>query len=127
MRLKSDLLELIDAATAGRLDRTEAEWDRRAALGVVLAAANYPDTPRKGDAIADLPPNGEDHHIFHAGTALREGRLVTDGGRVLCVTALGDSIKLAQRRAYEVASAIRFKGMQHRRDIGFRAIGPRKG
>ena len=127
MRLKSDLLELIDAATAGRLDRTEAEWDRRAALGVVLAAANYPDTPRKGDAIADLPPNGEDHHIFHAGTALREGRLVTDGGRVLCVTALGDSIKLAQRRAYEVASAIRFEGMQYRRDIGFRAIGPRKG
>jgi len=127
MRLKSDLLELIDAATAGRLDRTEAEWDRRAALGVVLAAANYPDAPRRGDAIADLPPDGEDHHIFHAGTALRDGRLVTDGGRVLCVTTLGDSIKLAQRRAYEIASAIRFEGMQYRRDIGFRAIGPRKG
>ena len=127
MRLKSDLLELIDAATAGRLDRTEAEWDRRAALGVVLAAANYPDPPRKGNAIADLPPDGEDHHIFHAGTGLRDGRLVTDGGRVLCVTALGDSIKLAQRRAYEIASAIRFEGMQYRRDIGFRAIGPRKG
>jgi len=126
MRLKSDLLELIDAALAGRLDRTEAKWDRRAALGVVLAAANYPETPRKGDAIADLPPDGEDHHIFHAGTALRDGRLVTDGGRVLCVTALGDSIKLAQRRAYEIASAIRFEGMQYRRDIGFRAIGPRK-
>ena len=126
MRLKSDLLELIDAALGGRLDRTEAEWDRRAALGVVLAAANYPETPRKGDAIADLPPDGEDHHIFHAGTALRDGRLVTDGGRVLCVTALGDSIKLAQRRAYEIASAIRFEGMQYRRDIGFRAIGPRK-
>ncbi|MGH8695564.1 MAG: phosphoribosylamine--glycine ligase [Burkholderiales bacterium] len=127
MRLKSDLLELIEAALAGRLDRTEAEWDRRAALGVVLAAANYPDTPRKGDALADLPPDGEDHHVFHAGTALRDGRLVTDGGRVLCVTALGDSIKLAQRRAYEIASAIRFEGMQYRRDIGFRAIGPRKG
>jgi len=126
MRLKSDLLELIDAALGGRLDRTEAEWDRRAALGVVLAAANYPETPRKGDAIADLPPDGEDHHIFHAGTALRDGRLVTDGGRVLCVTALGDSIKLAQRRAYEIASAIGFEGMQYRRDIGFRAIGPRK-
>jgi phosphoribosylamine--glycine ligase len=99
MRLKSDLFELIDAAVTGRLDRVEAEWDRRAALGVVLAAANYPETPRKGDAIADLPPDGEDHHIFHAGTALRDGRLVTDGGRVLCVTALGDSIKLAQRRS----------------------------
>jgi phosphoribosylamine--glycine ligase len=127
MRLKSDLFELIDAATAGRLDRVEAVWDRRAALGVVLAAANYPETPRKGDAIADLPPDGEDHHIFHAGTVLRDGRLVTDGGRVLCVTALGDSIKLAQRRAYEIASAIRFEGVQYRRDIGFRAIVPRKG
>ncbi|HLB16038.1 MAG TPA: phosphoribosylamine--glycine ligase [Burkholderiales bacterium] len=126
MRLKSDLFELIDAAAAGRLDRVEAVWDRRAALGVVLAAANYPETPRKGDAIADLPPDGEDHHIFHAGTALRDGRLVTDGGRVLCVTALGDSIKLAQRRAYEIASAIRFEGMQYRRDIGFRAIAPRR-
>jgi len=127
MRLKSDLFELIDAAAAGRLDRVEAVWDRRAALGVVLAAANYPETPRKGDAIADLPPDGEDHHIFHAGTALRDGRLVTDGGRVLCVTALGDSIKLAQRRAYEIASAIRFDGMQYRRDIGFRAIAHRTG
>ncbi len=127
MRLKSDLFELFDAAATGRLDRVEAEWDRRAALGVVLAAANYPETPRKGDAIADLPPDGEDHHIFHAGTALRDGRLVTDGGRVLCVTALADSIKLAQRRAYEIASAIRFEGVQYRRDIGFRAIAPRKG
>jgi phosphoribosylamine--glycine ligase len=126
MRLKSDLFELIDAAVAGRLDRTAAEWDRRAALGVVLAAANYPDAPRKGDAIAALPAGGEDCHIFHAGTALRDGRLVTDGGRVLCVTALGDSIKLAQRRAYEIVSGIRFEGMQYRRDIGFRAIGPRK-
>jgi len=127
MRLKSDLLPLLEHALDGKLDRIEAEWDRRAALGVVLAAANYPETPRKGDPIADLPPDGEDHHIFHAGTALRDGRLVTDGGRVLCVTALGDSIKLAQRRAYEVASAIRFEGMQYRRDIGFRAIAPRKG
>jgi phosphoribosylamine--glycine ligase len=127
MRLKSDLFELIDAAVAGRLDRTAAEWDRRAALGVVLAAANYPDAPRKGDAIAALPAGGEDCHIFHAGTALRDGRLVTDGGRVLCVTALGDSIKLAQRRAYEIVSGIRFEGMQYRRDIGYRAIGPRTG
>jgi phosphoribosylamine--glycine ligase len=127
MRLKSDLFELIDAAVAGRLDRAAAEWDRRAALGVVLAAANYPETPRKGDAITGLPEDGEDYHVFHAGTALRDGRLVTDGGRVLCVTALADSIKLAQRRAYEIVSAVRFEGMQYRRDIGYRAIGPRNG
>jgi phosphoribosylamine--glycine ligase len=126
MRLKSDFLDLVEAAAAGRLDRVEAQWDRRAALGVVLAAANYPETPRKGDAIAELPADGEDYHVFHAGTALRHGRLVTDGGRVLCVTALGDSIKTAQRRAYEIVSGIRFEGMQYRRDIGFRAIGPRK-
>ncbi len=126
MRLKSDLLDLLDAAAAGRLDRTEADWDRRAALGVVFAAANYPETPRKGDAIADLPPDGDDHHVFHAGTALSDGRLVTDGGRVLCVTALGDSIKLAQRRAYEIASQVRFDGMQYRRDIGHRAVAPRR-
>ncbi len=127
MRLKSDLLELIDAAVAGRLDRTEAEWDRRAALGVVLAAANYPETPRKGDAVGSLPADGEDFHVFHAGTSLRDGQLVTDGGRVLCVTALGDSIKIAQRRAYEIVSGIRFDGMQYRRDIGHRAIAPRRG
>jgi phosphoribosylamine--glycine ligase len=127
MRLKSDLLELVEAALGGRLDRFEVEWDRRAALGVVFAAANYPETPRKGDPIADLPPDGEDHHVFHAGTALRDGQLVTDGGRVLCVTALGDSVRLAQRRAYEIAAAIRFDGMQYRRDIGFRAIAPRRG
>jgi phosphoribosylamine--glycine ligase len=127
MRLKSDLLDLLDAALGGRLDRAEAGWDRRAALGVVLAAANYPDTPRRGDPIAELPADGEDHHLFHAGTALRDGTLVTDGGRVLCVTALADSIKLAQRRAYEIASRVRFDGMQYRRDIGHRAIAPRKG
>jgi phosphoribosylamine--glycine ligase len=127
LRLKSDFLELIDAAATGRLDRTAAEWDRRAALGVVLAAANYPETPRKGDAIGDLPPNGADYHVFHAGTELREGRLVTSGGRVLCVAALGDSVKMAQRRAYEIVSGIRFEGMQYRRDIGYRAIGPRRG
>jgi phosphoribosylamine--glycine ligase len=126
MRLKSDLLELIEAALAGRLDRAEAEWDRRAALGVVLAAANYPDAPRRGDAIEALPADGGDYHVFHAGTQLQDGKLVTDGGRVLCVTALGDSIKLAQRRAYEIASGIRFEGMQYRRDIGFRAIAPRQ-
>jgi phosphoribosylamine--glycine ligase len=127
LRLKSDLLELIEHALAGRLDRTEAQWDRRAALGVVLAAGNYPGTPRRGDAISGVPPDGEDYHVFHAGTELREGRLVTSGGRVMCVAALGDSIRIAQRRAYEIVSQIRFEGMQYRRDIGFRAIGARKG
>jgi phosphoribosylamine--glycine ligase len=127
MRLKGDLFDLIDAAVGGRLDRTEAEWDRRAALGVVLAAADYPDAPRKGDVVGGIPPAAEDCRVFHAGTELRDGALVTSGGRVLCVTALGDSVRLAQKRAYETVSAIRFEGMQFRRDIGFRAIGPRKG
>ena len=123
MRLKSDLLDLFDQALAGALDRAEAEWDRRAALGVVLAAANYPETPRKGDVISGLPPATEDCHVFHAGTATRDGKVVTAGGRVLCVTGLGDSIKMAQRRAYQAVDQIRFDGMQLRRDIGFRAIG----
>ncbi len=122
LRLKSDLVELIDAALAGRLDKVEAEWDRRAALGVVLAASNYPETPRTGDVIHGLGKPTEDSHVFHAGTALQDGRIVTAGGRVLCVTALGDTIKLAQKRAYEIADAIRFEGMQLRRDIGHRAI-----
>src|SRR5712692_1648767 len=103
LRLKSDLFELIEHAVDGALDRVEAEWDRRAALGVVLAAARYPDTPKKGDVVTGLPPAGEDFRVFHAGTALEGGAIVTSGGRVLCVTALGDSIKVAQRRAYEVA------------------------
>src|SRR5690606_18515928 len=107
----------------------EAEWDRRAALGVVLAAANYPDSPRKGDVIDGLPAgNGEDFHVFHAGTALENGRLLTAGGRVLCATALGDSIRMAQTRAYQIVDAIRFDGMQCRRDIGHRAVSaPRRG
>jgi phosphoribosylamine--glycine ligase len=122
MRLKSDLLPLLEHALDGKLDRIEAQWDRRAALGVVLAAANYPETPRRGDAITGIPPAVEDCHVFHAGTELRDGALVTSGGRVLCVTALGDSVKMAQTRAYETVAAIRFDGMQYRRDIGFRAV-----
>jgi len=121
LRLKSDLFDLIERAVEGGLARLEAEWDRRAALGVVLAAARYPDAPKKGDAITGLPAPGEDLRVFHSGTALKDGALVTNGGRVLCVTALGDSIKAAQRRAYEAAERIRFDGMQYRRDIGFRA------
>ena len=124
LRLKSDLLELVDHAIDGTLDTIEAEWDRRAALGVVIAAAGYPDTPRKGDEIGGLT-RGEDFHIFHAGTTTRDGKLVTNGGRVLCVTALGDKVKIAAERAYEVIDSIRFEGMQYRKDIGHRAFGRR--
>ncbi len=124
MRLKTDLVKLLDAAIDGRLDRVEAEWDRRVALGVVLAAAGYPDAPRKGDAIHGLPTGDGpgDAHVFHAGTALSGNEVVTAGGRVLCVTALGDSVRAAQKRAYEIVDGIRFDGMQYRRDIGHRAI-----
>jgi phosphoribosylamine--glycine ligase len=122
MRLKSDLLELVERALAGALARVEAEWDRRAALGVVLAAHGYPDEPRKGDRIAGLPAAADDCRVFHAGTRLEGKELVTSGGRVLCVTALGDSVKMARTRAYEAVDRIRFDGMQYRRDIGHRAI-----
>jgi phosphoribosylamine---glycine ligase len=122
MRLKSDLLELVEHALAGTLDRVEAQWDRRCALGVVLAAAGYPEEPRKGDRIQGLPPPAEDCRVFHAGTRLEEGKLLTNGGRVLCVTALGDSLRIARSRAYETIDAIRYEGMQYRRDIGHRAL-----
>jgi phosphoribosylamine--glycine ligase len=122
LRLKSDLLELVERAIDGTLDRVEPEWDRRSALGVVLAAHGYPDEPRKGDRIDGVPKPAPDCHVFHAGTRL-EGKLaVTNGGRVLCVTALGDSVKMARARAYEVADRIRFDGMQFRKDIGHRAL-----
>jgi phosphoribosylamine--glycine ligase len=121
-RLKSEFLMLLEHAVAGTLDKAEADWDRRTALGVVLAAANYPDTPRKGDVITGLPGKGEDYMVFHAGTATNGKEVVTAGGRVLCVTALGDTVKMAQRRAYEIAEQIKFDGMQMRRDIGYRAI-----
>jgi phosphoribosylamine--glycine ligase len=126
LRLKSDLFELIDGAVDGKLDRLEADWDRRPALGVVVAAAGYPDAPKKGDPVTGLPVPEEDLRVFHSGTALSDGAAVTSGGRVLCVTAMGDTIKMAQRRAYEAVSAIRFEGMQYRRDIGFRALAPKK-
>jgi len=126
MRLRSDLLALIERAMDGRLHETEAEWDRRSALGVVLAAANYPGNPRKGDVITGLDARGEDFHVFHAGTALADGKVVTAGGRVLCVTALGDSIKVAKARAYRIVEGIRFDGMQYRSDIGYRAVEARK-
>jgi phosphoribosylamine---glycine ligase len=126
MRLKSDLFGLMEHAVNGTLDRAEAQWDRRVALGVVMAAAGYPDKPRKGDEISRIPKAEEDVHVFHAGTILRDGKVVTNGGRVLCVTALGDTVRVAQRRAYEIAEQIQFAGSQMRRDIGFRAIGTKR-
>jgi phosphoribosylamine---glycine ligase len=122
MRLKSDLLELIERALEGNLDKAEAEWDRRCAIGVVLAAHNYPEEPRKGDRIAGLTPPADDCRVFHAGTRLENSELTTSGGRVLCVTALGDSLRMARTRAYDVIDKIRFDGMQYRRDIGHRAL-----
>ena len=122
MRLKSDLFDVMMAATSEGLDKIELDWDRRVALGVVLAAAGYPMNPRKGDVIEGLPPDSPDAMVFHAGTSQEEGRILTSGGRVLCVTALADSVRLAQQKAYEVAQGIHFDGMQYRRDIGHRAI-----
>ena len=122
MRLKTDLVTLMEAALNGRLDQTEAEWDRRVALGIVMAAAGYPDSPKKGDAITGLPADNDDLRVFHAGTTLQEGTPYTSGGRVLCVTALGDSVRMAQQRAYEAARSIHFDGCQMRSDIGWRAI-----
>ncbi|GAB3363346.1 MULTISPECIES: phosphoribosylamine--glycine ligase [Giesbergeria] len=122
MRLKSDMLDLLNAAVDGRLDQVDLQWDRRPALGVVMAAHNYPEDPRKGDAITGLPADHDDAMVFHAGTTMQEGVVRTSGGRVLCVTVLADSLRLAQNRAYDVARGIHFDGMQYRRDIGHRAI-----
>jgi phosphoribosylamine--glycine ligase len=122
MRLKTDLVEVLLKATEGALDTVELQWDRRFALGVVMAAAGYPEAPRKGDAITGLPAEAEDAVVFHAGTSNDDGTLRVTGGRVLCVTALGDSARLAQQRAYDALQGIHFAGAQYRRDIGHRAI-----
>ena len=122
MRLKTDLVEVMLAGTSGKLDNLELEWDRRPALGVVMAAAAYPMNPRKGDVITGLPKDDPDAMVFHAGTTLVSGQTVTSGGRVLCVTVLADSVKQAQQKAYEVAKEIHFDGQQYRKDIGYRAI-----
>lgn len=122
MRLKSDLFDVMMAATSEGLDKIELDWDRRVALGVVMAAAGYPMQPRKGDAITGLPVDGLDAMVFHAGTTEKNGQILTSGGRVMCVTALADSVKQAQQKAYELAQGIHFDGMQYRRDIGYRAI-----
>ena len=126
MRLKSDLFDLLMHATAHDpaqpLEDVELQWDRRVALGVVMAASGYPAEPRRGDIVTGLPAESEDVKVFHAGTELRDGQPVTAGGRVLCVTALGDSTRLAQQRAYEVVRNISFAGAQYRHDIGQRAL-----
>jgi len=122
-RLKSDLSVVLEKALAGQLDQVELQWDRRTALAVVLAAQGYPEQPRKGDVITGLPANTDDCMVFHAGTALdAQGVLRTAGGRVLAVTALGDSPRIAQQRAYDAVAQIHFDGMQYRHDIGWRAV-----
>lgn len=122
LRLKSDLIKLAEHAVNGTLDEVEAEWDRRTALGVVMASANYPDTPRTGDAITGLPSGTDDMQVFHAGTAMNGDQVVTSGGRVLCVTALGETVKYAQTQAYQALEQIKFDGAQYRKDIGYRAV-----
>ena len=122
MRLKTDLYDVMMAATSGTLDQIELDWDRRPALGVVMAAHGYPLQPRKGDVIHGLPQAADDAFVFHAGTSRHDKETVTSGGRVLCVTALGSTVKAAQQRAYDVAQGISFAGAQFRKDIGYRAI-----
>ncbi|MGS0895525.1 phosphoribosylamine--glycine ligase [Burkholderia stagnalis] len=122
-RLKSDFSKVVEQAIAGTLDTVELDWDRRTALGVVLAAHGYPDAPRKGDRINGVPAETEQTVTFHAGTTLADGdKLVTSGGRVLCVVGLADSVREAQQHAYDTINQINFEGMQYRRDIGFRAL-----
>jgi len=121
-RLKTDLVGVMEHAVNGTLDEVELEWDRRTALGVVMAAAGYPDAPRKGDVITGIPEETADCVTFHAGTTMVGGKLTTSGGRVLCVVGLGDSVKMAQKHAYEVVDNIHFDGAQFRRDIGWRAL-----
>ncbi|WP_353133597.1 phosphoribosylamine--glycine ligase [Limnohabitans sp.] len=125
-RLKTDLVDVLLAATASkaeaRFDDFELEWDRRTAIGVVLAAHGYPMNPRKGDVISGLPQDTDDVVVFHAGTQMKDGHVCTNGGRVLCVTALGGTLKLAQQQAYDAIKGIHFDGMQYRNDIGHRAL-----
>jgi phosphoribosylamine--glycine ligase len=122
MRLKSDLVALAEHAVNGTLNLAEAEWDRRFALGVVMASENYPESPKLGDEITGLPKDLQDAYVFHAGTVLKDGKVLTSGGRVLCVTALGETVKFAQQQAYRIAEQIHFDGAQYRKDIGYRAI-----
>ena len=122
LRLKTDFVMLAEHAINGTLNLAETEWDRRFALSVVMAAENYPEAPRLGDEMTGLPKDLVDAYVFHAGTTLKDGKVVTSGGRVLCVTTLGETVKFAQQRAYEIATEIQFEGAQYRTDIGYRAI-----
>jgi phosphoribosylamine--glycine ligase len=123
MRLQSDLTLLCEAALDGKLDQVTAAWIPQAALGIVLAAGNYPETPRKGDAISGLERAGKlPGKVFHAGTQLQGNTVITNGGRVLCAVGIGDTVKAAQTQAYALADAITWEGVQYRRDIGYRAI-----
>ncbi|MOA31590.1 Phosphoribosylamine--glycine ligase [compost metagenome] len=124
MRVKSDLLDALEHAVDGTLNQADIVWDRRTALGVVLASHNYPNTPRTGDVIRGLPADAEDCMVFHAATELDGEDTKTTGGRVLCVTALGDSVKMARDRVYEAIDGIHFDGRQYRSDIGWRALKP---
>ncbi len=122
-RLKSDLALVLEHAVNGTLDSIELEWDRRVALGVVMAAAGYPENPRKGSVISGIPDESENCIVFHAGTRLdNEGRLLTSGGRVLCVVGLADTMRMAQKTAYDTVESIYFEGVQYRHDIGWRAL-----
>jgi phosphoribosylamine--glycine ligase len=121
-RLKSDLVAVMEHAVNGTLDAVELEWDRRTAVGVVMAASGYPDSPRKGDLVDGIPAETPECVTFHAGTTVVGGQLQTSGGRVLCVVGLGDSVKMAQKQAYETVEKIHFDGAQYRRDIGWRGV-----
>jgi phosphoribosylamine--glycine ligase len=122
MRLRSDLFDIFAHGVAGTLNQVNVDWDTRTALGVVMASANYPSTPRLGDAIQGIPESQSDCVVFHAGTALKDGELQTSGGRVLCITALADNVRATQQRAYDVVKSINFDGAQYRTDIGWRAL-----
>jgi phosphoribosylamine--glycine ligase len=122
VRLKTDLVKVMEHAVEGTLDQIELEWDRRTALGVVMAAANYPESPRKGDVIKGIPAETDDSVTFHAGSVLENDQLKTAGGRVLCVVGLGGTVRVAHKAAYEALDKIHFDGMQFRRDIGWRAM-----
>jgi phosphoribosylamine--glycine ligase len=122
MRVRSDLLSVFEHAVDQTLDEASIEWDPRPALGVVMASARYPASPRTGDPITQIPADQADCVVFHAGSVLKDGQTLTSGGRVLCVTGLGQSVKAAQQRAYQAVDQIRFDGAQFRRDIGWRAL-----